>query len=109
MEATGVKTTNVGGVFSIDRRKRNHHDVIIRRVYFAATSARLSATKPKPPFCSKRSVALKARSTLPPQRTHNKRSQSTRAFTADERSKVSLVSTTAQGSSSKVPTTTPQS
>ena len=104
MQATGVNTTNVVGVFSIDRRKRNHHDVIIRRVYFAATSARLSATKPKPPLCSKRSVALKARSTLPPQRTHNKRSPSTRALAADERSKVSLVSTSAQVSSCMVAT-----
>ena len=104
MQGTGVTTTSAVGVFSIARRKRNHHDVIIRRVYFAATSARLSATKPKPPLCSKRSVALKARSTLPLQRTHNKRSQSTRALVADERSKVSLVSTRAQVSSCVVAT-----
>src|SRR6266566_2514632 len=102
MQATGVKTTSVVGVFSIDRRKRNHHDVIIRRVNFAATSARLSATRPKPPLCSKRSVALKARSRLPLQRTHNKRSKSTRAFAADEGSKVSLQSIRAHVSSFSV-------
>src|SRR5437660_2246920 len=104
VQGTRVITTNAVGVFSMARRKRNHHDVIIRRVYFAATSARLSTTKPKPPLCSKRSVALKARSRLPLQRTHNKRSQPTRAFAADERSKVSLVSISAQVSSRLVAT-----
>ena len=104
MHGTGVTTISAVGVLSIARRKRNHHDEIIRRVYFGAISARLSATKPKPPLCSKRSVALKARSKLPLQRTHNKRSQSTRALVADERSKVSLASTSAQVSSCVVAT-----
>src|SRR6266850_2468642 len=86
VQDTGVTTTSTVDVFSSALRKRNHQEVIIRRVYFAATSARLSTTRPKPPLCNKRSVALKARSRLPLQRTHNKRSQSTRAFPADERS-----------------------
>src|SRR5437588_10422222 len=92
MQGTGVITIRVVCVFSNERRKRNHHDEIIRRAYLGVTSARLSATRPKPPLCSKRSVALKARSRLPLQRTHNKRSKSTRAFAADEGSKVSLQS-----------------
>src|SRR5712675_810757 len=104
VQETGVTTTRTVGVFSIARLNRNHHEVIIRRVHFAATSARLSAIRPKPPLCNKRSVALKARSRLPLQRTHNNRSQSTRAEAADERSKVSLVSTSAQVSSCRVAT-----
>src|SRR5207237_4611600 len=82
--------------------KRSHHDEIMRRALLGGTSARLSATRPKPPLCSKRSVALKARSRLPLQRTHNKRSKSTRAFAADEGSKVSLQSIRAHVSSCSV-------
>src|SRR6266480_1662583 len=95
-QAPGVTTINAVGVLSIARRKRNHHDDMIRRVRLTATSARLSATKPKPPLCNKRSVALKACSKLLPQRTHNNRSLFTRAFAADVGSNVSLASINAQ-------------
>src|SRR5205823_14888767 len=54
MQGTGVITIWVVGVFSSARRKRNHHDDIIRRAYLGVTSARLSASRPKPPLCSKR-------------------------------------------------------
>src|SRR3989441_11991610 len=88
IEGSEVITMRAVGVFSNARRKRNHHDEIIRRTYLGVTSAKLSASRPKPPLCSKRSVALKARSRLLLQRTHNKRSKSTRAFAADKGSKV---------------------
>src|SRR2546430_14655133 len=102
MQGTGVTTIGAVGLFPRARRKRTHHDEIIRRAVLGGTSARLSATRPKPPLCSKRSVALKARSRLPLQRTHNKRSKSTRAFAADEGSKVSLQSIRAHVSSFSV-------
>ena len=99
MQATGVITISAVEVFSIVRRKRNHHDETTRRANFADTSPRLSATKPKPPPCNNRSTALKERSRLSLHRTHNKRSKLTCAFAADETSKVSLQSTRAQVSS----------
>jgi hypothetical protein len=70
-QATGVMTSKTVGVSSSARRNRNHQVEIIRRNVLAGTSARLRATKPKPPPCNKRSVDLKARSRLLLQRTHN--------------------------------------
>src|SRR6266568_1746273 len=100
--AMGVITINTVGVFSTARRKRNHHDEIMRRAVFAGTSPRLSAIKPNPPLCNKRSTALKARSRLWLQRNHNKRSKLMPALAADERSKLSLQSIKAQISSCRV-------
>jgi len=102
MQGTGVITMRAVGVFSNERRKRNHHDEIIRRAFLDGTSARLSATRPKPPPCSKRSVALKARSRLLLHRTHKRRSKSTRALAPDVGSKVSLQSIRAHVSSCPV-------
>src|SRR5438128_12518553 len=102
MQGTGVITMRAVGVFSNARRKRNHHDEIIRRTLLVGTSAKLSASRPKPPLCSKRSVALKARSRLLLQRTHNKRLKSTRALAADKGSKASLQSIKAHVSSCSV-------
>ncbi len=81
------------------RRKRYHHDEMIRFADFAGTSPRSSITSPKPPPCNKRSVALNACSRLLAQRIQSNRSQFISARAADLGSKVLLVSTTAQTSS----------
>src|ERR1041384_7554892 len=57
-------TTSAVGVGSSVRRKRYHHDEIMRLAEFAGTSPRSSHTKPKPPPCSNKSVALNAYSKL---------------------------------------------
>src|SRR5207245_11719233 len=99
---TGVRTINAVGVFSIARRKRNHHVEITRRTILGATSQRFKATEPNPQPCKIRSTALKACSRRWPQRTHSKRLKSTPALAAEERSNVSLQSTSAQVSSCEV-------
>ncbi len=95
-------TRSAVGVVSTARRKRNHHDEMILRAYSAGTSAMSNATRPKPPPCSKRSVALNARSMPPAQRIHNKRAKSIPASAADAGANASPVSTSAQISSRDV-------
>lgn len=100
--ASGVTTMSAVGVFSIAWRKRNHQEETMRRAAGAGTSLRLSAIKPKPPLCNKRSTALKAFSRLWRQRIQSRRSKLTPAMAAPETSKVSPPSTNAQVSSCNV-------
>src|SRR5215211_5213340 len=82
VQASSEITVNTVGRSSTVRRKRYHHDEMIRRASFPATSPRSRITKPNPPACNNRSVALKACSRLPAQRFHSKRSKSIPASVA---------------------------
>ena len=95
-------TTIAVGLFSTVRRKRYHQDEMILRASFPATSPISSITRPKPPACSRRSVALKPCSRLAPQRIQSSLSKSIPANEAAVGEKVSLISTTAQISSCAV-------
>src|SRR6266849_827159 len=59
-------------------------------------------TRPKPPLCSTRSVALNARSRLFAQRIHNKRSNAMPACAAEAGSNLSPISISAHASSAQV-------
>ncbi len=92
-------TTRAVGVFSTARRSRYQDASEMRRAVSGAMSPRSIATRPKPPACNNKSVALSECSALPPQRIHNSRSSATPAAAADAGSKASLASTNAQNSS----------
>src|SRR5216684_4519844 len=59
-------------------------------------------TRPKPPLCSTRSVALNVRSRLFAQRIHNNRSNAMPAYAAEAGSNLSPISISAQASSPQV-------
>src|ERR1700741_991533 len=99
VHASSEITASTVGLSSTVRRKRYHHEEIIRRASFPATSPRSRITNPKPPACNNRSAALKEFSRLPAQRTHSSRSKSTPAAVAAVGANTSFVSTSAQVSS----------
>ncbi len=96
-------TTSVVGVFSTARRSLYQDASEMRRTVSGAISPRSIATRPNPPACNSRSVALSACSAFPPQRIHSSRLSATPAATADTGSNVSLASTNAQNSSRAIP------
>jgi hypothetical protein len=95
-------TTSAVGVFSTARRSLYHDASEMRRAVAGAMSPRSIATRPNPPACNSRSVALSACSALPPQRIHSSRVNATPAAAADVGSNASLASTRAQNSSRAV-------
>ena len=86
------------GLFSTVFLKRYHHEEMIRRASLAATSPISSTTRPKPPACNRRSVALKACSRLFAHLIQSRRSKSIPAVVAIVGAKTSLVSISAHTS-----------
>lgn len=95
-------TASAVGVFSTAWRRRNHDASEMRRASHVGTPARSRMTMPKPPACTMRSVAFKAFSALPPQRTHNRCGSCIPALAAVWGSKLLPASISAQNSGRRV-------